>query len=93
MISLKELKNLSKLSALSLSDEELEAMKKDFNEIMKFIDKIKEAEIIEDFSYEDYIDFEELRDDVVKESMPREKVLSNAPEAMDGTFVVPKVVE
>ena len=34
-----------------------------------------------------------LRPDVVRPSLPREAVLQNAPEAADGMFQVPRVVE
>ena len=34
-----------------------------------------------------------LREDVVNDGNVRDDVLANAPEAMEGFFVVPKVVE
>lgn len=34
-----------------------------------------------------------LREDVVRPSMPREDLLANAPEARDGCFVVPRIVD
>ena len=34
-----------------------------------------------------------LREDVVNDGGQQQKVLANAPEAMEGFFVVPKVVE
>lgn len=93
MISIKELKHLAELSALELKESELEDMKKDFGEIMKFVDQVKEAEIEEGSSYEDICELDELREDKVEPSMEREKILKNAPERDESTFLVPKVVD
>ncbi|NPA33178.1 MAG: Asp-tRNA(Asn)/Glu-tRNA(Gln) amidotransferase subunit GatC, partial [Aquificae bacterium] len=62
-------------------------------DILNFIDILKELDTSD---VEPYIQpFKEtpMRDDEVRPSLPREKVLMNAPESEDGFFVVPRVVE
>jgi aspartyl-tRNA(Asn)/glutamyl-tRNA(Gln) amidotransferase subunit C len=34
-----------------------------------------------------------LREDVIRESMPREEILFNAPDKLKGCFRVPKIIE
>lgn len=92
-ITLKEIKRLQKLSALSSSDEKLESLVADFNQIANFVEQIKNANIEDLKVTTRTIEVEDLRSDEVKLSMPQEEVLANAPEKSEGAFVVPKVVD
>ena len=92
-ITLDEIKRLERLSALSSSEEKLQAMMKDFSQIANFVEQVKEADISAEMEHLRVLDIIQLREDDVVVSMPQEKVLANAPESGEGAFVVPKVVD
>lgn len=92
-IDLKEIKRLEKLSALSSSDEKLQSLVKDFEQISAFVDQVKNADIEELTFSERTVKVDELREDSVEKSFPQKEILANAPEKGEGAFVVPKVVD
>lgn len=92
-ISLDEIKRLEKLSALCSSEEKLQNMVKDFNQIANFVEEIKKAEINEETVYARVLDVTELRKDISMPSMEQKEILANAPEKNDEAFIVPKVVD
>ncbi len=86
-------KYLAQLSKLKFSEKELEEVAKQMTGIISLMDKVKEIDI----SYDPLLDnkniyLNDLRKDEKKESMPTEKILSNAVNS-NNCFVVPKVVE
>lgn len=94
MISLEEVKKIAKLSRLELSEQKLASFQQDLSKILDYIDKLNEldTEGVE-ASYCRARNIENLREDIAKPSMDREKILKNAPEQEDGAFKVPTVVE
>lgn len=94
MISLEEVKKIAKLSRIELSDQKLASFQQDLTKILDYIDKLNEldTEGVEP-SYCQPRNIEDLREDVVKPSMDREKILKNAPDQEDGAFKVPTIVE
>jgi aspartyl-tRNA(Asn)/glutamyl-tRNA(Gln) amidotransferase subunit C len=92
-ISIEEMKRLQKLSALESSEQTLSALTEDFNEIANFVEQVRLAEVDEALQYETILQIDELRKDEVKESMPQQEVIKNAPEKNETSFVVPKVVD
>jgi aspartyl-tRNA(Asn)/glutamyl-tRNA(Gln) amidotransferase subunit C len=92
-LDLKMVSYLSKLSKLNFTDDELEQVAQDMTSIIEIMDTIKEIDIKYDALADNknvYIN--DLREDVMEESMPTEKILKNAVNS-DNCFVVPKVVE
>ena len=86
--------NLAKLSHLSFSEQEKKEIRADLQEMISFIEKLKEvntegvAPLLHMSS-----NVNMLREDVVQGSVSREDALKNAPET-DGTFFkVPKVIK
>lgn len=94
MITLEEVKKISKLSRLEFDDEKLKQFQIDLSKILDYINKLNEldTEGIEP-SYAASIKVEDLRKDVIMPSLDREKLLKNAPEQENGAFKVPTVVE
>ena len=92
-ITLDEIKRLEKLSAFSSSEEKLKGLMKDFQQIASFVEQVKDADIDLEIEQTRVLEIEELRPDEVKESMPQQEILANAPEQGEGAFVVPKVVD
>ena len=86
--------NLAKLSHLSFSEQEKKDIKADLQEMISFIEKLKEVntEGVEPLLHMS-TNVNVLRDDIVQGSVSREEALKNAPET-DGTyFKVPKVIK
>ncbi len=88
-----EIKHLEYLSKLEFGDDEREKFKADFEQILAFVDQIKEIETSESADSKRVMPLNSLREDEPKPSLPREKALKNAPIQEDGCFVTPLVVE
>jgi len=86
--------NLAKLSHLSFSDQEKKEIRADLQEMISFIEKLKEVNtegVTPLLHMSSNVNM--LREDVVQGSVSREEALKNAPET-DGTFFkVPKVIK
>ncbi len=85
--------NLAKLSHLSFSEQEKKEIRADLQEMISFIEKLKEVNtegVFPLLHMSNNVNM--LREDVVQGSVSREEALKNAPET-DGTFFkVPKVI-
>lgn len=82
------------LAKLELSEDEKEQEKKDMGSMLDYIDKLNELDTsgVEPMSHVFPV-HNVFREDVVVNGDAREKMLANAPEKKDGSFVVPKTVE
>lgn len=86
--------NLAKLSHLSFTEQERKEIKSDLQEMITFIEKLKEVNTdgVEPLLHMSS-NVNILRDDVVQGSVTRDEALKNAPDS-DGTFFrVPKVIK
>ncbi len=88
---------IAQLARLYFSEEELDTFRIQFQRILDYIEKLKQADVedIEPTSHVSLTDgFEKhmFREDVVKPSLPVEESLANAPDAGSGHFRVPKVL-
>ena len=88
-----EVLKVAKLAKLEFTDEEIEKYQQELNEILNYMDMLNEldTENIKPLSQIND-DVNNLREDEVKPSLLVSEALKNAPEAVDGTVVVPKVV-
>ncbi len=82
------------LAKLELSDEEKEQAKKDMGNMLDYIDKLNELDTtgVEPMSHVFPVQ-NVFREDEVVNGDDREKMLSNAPQKKDGTYMVPKTFE
>ncbi|PAF48907.1 asparaginyl/glutamyl-tRNA amidotransferase subunit C [Helicobacter sp. 12S02232-10] len=87
------LEKLEKLGMIEIAPDKKEAIKKDLDEILGFVENISELNL-EDFDKESTQKITPLREDT-KHNDPSiaQKVLKNAPEAREGYFIVPKIIE
>jgi len=93
MIEKKEVKHIANLAHLKLSNEEINLFTRQLGDILDYINKLNEIDTDEITPTAYNIPMKNvLREDKVKESMDREKVLTNAPEKKDGQFRVPKII-
>ena len=89
----KQIEHLSDLSALALTDEEKNKMKKDLEQILTFVDKIESVDAKNQRIDSATTSLAGLREDVVKPSISQEKALANAPAKENGAYVISKVVD
>ena len=82
------------LAKLELSEEEKEQAKKDMANMLDYIDTFNELDTsgVEPMSHVFPVN-NVFREDVVTNEDDRDEILANAPEAMDGAFVVPKTFD
>lgn len=89
-----QVKILAHLARLEFSDEELAAMTSDMEEIVAFADRLGALDLSAAPPMEHVLPMVNvLRGDGEPVEFPREDALRNAPQAADGCFAVPRVVE
>ncbi len=85
---------VAKLARIRVTPEALPALAEDFNKILGFIGQLGEVDVE---GIEPMVSVTPMRlkrrADVVTDGNQQQKVLSNAPDAREGFFAVPKVVE
>ncbi|MGN0181846.1 MAG: Asp-tRNA(Asn)/Glu-tRNA(Gln) amidotransferase subunit GatC [Candidatus Ornithomonoglobus sp.] len=84
--------HLAELSKLEFTPEELSRMTKDMTDIIALMDKVCDFDPAAKPYTLDSVDYEDLRKDNYKDSYPNEKILENAKNVKNDSFVVPKVV-
>jgi aspartyl-tRNA(Asn)/glutamyl-tRNA(Gln) amidotransferase subunit C len=92
-ITMAEVEHVARLARLQISAEEKENLTEQMNRILLYMEKLNELNTtgVEPTSH--VIDLHNaFRVDAVKESLPREQTLENAPEANEAEFVVPRVI-
>jgi aspartyl-tRNA(Asn)/glutamyl-tRNA(Gln) amidotransferase subunit C len=93
-IDLKTVSRIANLARLSLSEEEKIFHQQKLNDIMKFIEQLGAVDTTGIEPLASVMEFPlPLRDDIVNDGNRVEDILANAPESLEGFFVVPKVVE
>jgi aspartyl-tRNA(Asn)/glutamyl-tRNA(Gln) amidotransferase subunit C len=85
---------VAKLARIRVEEEDLDALAQDFNAILGFIEQLGGLDV-DDVEPMTSVTPMRLprREDVVTDGDQQAKVLANAPDAREGFFAVPKVVE
>ena len=85
---------VAKLARIKVEPEALPALAQEFSAILGFIEQLNEVDVegIEPMTSVTPMRLRR-RVDVITDGNQQEKVLSNAPDAREGFFAVPKVVE
>jgi aspartyl-tRNA(Asn)/glutamyl-tRNA(Gln) amidotransferase subunit C len=85
---------VAKLARIKVEPSALPALAQEFNNILGFIEQLNEVDVdgVEPMTS---VTPQVLkrRDDVVRDGNQQAKILANAPDAREGFFAVPKVVE
>ncbi|MGR3271320.1 Asp-tRNA(Asn)/Glu-tRNA(Gln) amidotransferase subunit GatC [Thalassococcus profundi] len=85
---------VAKLARIKVEDDALPALASEFNTILGFIEQLQEVDVD---GVEPMVSVTPMRlkrrDDAVTDGDQQDRVLSNAPDAREGFFAVPKVVE
>ena len=88
-------KRLGILSRMRVPEENMDEMIGELNKILVWVDQLKDVDtdnvtpmnsVVEEMALRE-------REDVITDGGIRDQILANAPEEMDGYFLVPKVVE
>jgi aspartyl-tRNA(Asn)/glutamyl-tRNA(Gln) amidotransferase subunit C len=89
-----QVEHVAKLARLSLSEKEKTQFTSQLSDILQFAEKLNELDTdhVEPTSHV-YPVVNVMREDKIKPSIDREKVLLNAPDQKDGSFRVPAVFE
>lgn len=85
---------VAKLARIRVEPDALPALAQEFNTILGFIEQLEEVDV-EGVEPMTSVTPQRLkrREDVVTDGDQQDKVLVNAPDAREGFFAVPKVVE
>lgn len=94
LIDTKTVAKVARLSQLKIEEAELEQYSKDLSRIMGLMDELNEVDTsnVQPMTSTSDIDLQ-WRKDVVTDGGIQQDILANAPEAVEGYFVVQKVVE
>lgn len=87
-------RRVAKLARIRVEEDALPALANEFNAILGFIEQLGEVDVdgIEPMTSVTPMRLKR-RDDVVTDGDQQKAVLANAPDAREGFFAVPKVVE
>jgi aspartyl-tRNA(Asn)/glutamyl-tRNA(Gln) amidotransferase subunit C len=88
-----EVMRIAKLARIGLSDEEVAKMAVELGTILEFVEQLQSVDIEGVKPTDQVTGLEDVwREDEVKPSPPREKLLSGAPVQKDGYIVVKRVL-
>ena len=85
-------RHLAELSKIEFTDDECAAMTKDMESIIALMDKVCEFDSSKKAYALDAVGYGDLRADEYKDSYPTERIVANAKNVKNNSFVVPKVV-
>lgn len=89
MVSLEDVRQMAKLSKLSMSEEELTVLTTEMQNIIEFAHTINNAATDEDEDFDNINNLSNVfREDVVVPSTPVEQILQNAEDTADNCFLV-----
>ena len=93
-IDIETARRVAKLARIAVPEERLEGLSGEFNAILGFIEQLNEVDVD---GVEPMVSVTpqrlKRREDVVTDGNQQDAILANAPDAREGFFAVPKVVE
>jgi len=93
-IDIQTVRKVAKLARIAVPEDRMTPLAGEFNAILGFIEQLQQVDIE---GVEPMVSVTPMRlkrrEDVVTDGNQQDKVLANAPEAREGFFAVPKVVE
>ena len=93
-VSSEQVRHIAKLARIAMSDEEIERLMPELNNILGWVEQLGEVNTDGVDPLTAVIDQKlRLRDDAVTDGDCRDEILANAPNAEHGFFAVPKVIE
>ncbi len=89
-----DVEHVARLARLRFAEDQLDLCTEQLNSILSYFDKLQELDTsgVEPSTHAVSL-CNAFRDDLVKQSLPEEISLQNAPDSEHGCFKVPKVIE
>ncbi len=93
-IDLETARRVAKLARIRVAEENLPQLASELTHIINFMEQLNEVDVegVEPMTSVTPMRLKR-RDDIVNDGNMQDKVLANAPDAREGFFAVPKVVE
>ncbi len=93
-VDVKDVRRIARLARIAVADDRLPALAGELNSILAWVEQLEQVDVkgVEPMASTVGARLA-LREDRVTQGGDRDGVLSNAPRAEEGFFVVPKVVE
>ena len=94
MITKEEIKKISSLAKINISDKELDNYSEQVSKILEYMSQLNEVDTseVEEFSNKLFNNKQSLRDDEVTPSLDRDTILNLSPDSDGVYFKVPKVI-
>ncbi len=94
MITKEDVKYIAALARMHVAEDKLEGLTKNLTDIVGYVEQLQKLDLKDIKPTSHAVPLTDaLRQDIVKPSLSNEKALSIAPEAKDGYFKVPLVIE
>lgn len=85
-----DIKRIAKLSRLHIEPEKEEKFRREMQDIIAMVEKLPDVEMCDLAPKKE--DTMQLREDIIRDSLPRDEILKNAPQTAAGCVVVPKTI-
>ena len=93
-ITREQVEHVAKLARLAISEEEKALFGRQLSSILTYVEALNRVDTAHVEPTSHVIPMQNvLREDEVKPSLPRDAALGNAPDADEGCFRVPKIIE
>lgn len=93
-ISRAEVEHVSRLARLALTDQELDAIREDMDEMLGYVEQLNRLDTTDIIPTAHAVPMENaFREDDVRPGFTREQALGNAPDPDPAGFRVPRVIE
>lgn len=93
-IDRKEVEHVALLARLRLSPSEVERFTTQLSQVLSYVEKLGELDTADVELTSHVLDMTNVfREDVLRDSTPREEILRNAPGATEEFFRVPRIIE
>lgn len=94
-ISVNDAQKLARLSAISLTDEELDVMRQELTDILSYVEQLQavDTEGVEPTYQVHGLETVVRADEVIDYGVSQTDLLANAPDQAEGSIVVPRVLE
>jgi len=93
-ITLGEVEHVARLARLALSADEKDRMRSQLDAILGYVEQLRRVDTVGVEPTAHVLPLVNvMRDDEVRPSYPADAMLANAPDAQDGQFRVPRILE
>jgi len=93
-ITREQVLHVASLARLTFTPEEVDRFASQLSSVLEYVEKLGELDLdgVEPMAHV-HAAVTPMREDIPAASLPREELLGNAPDAEDGCFRVPQVIE